>query len=426
MSEDKKNKDFAEEDLIHKIEITDSFDNEEDFLLDINESLKQQVNEELGLTNESTLDYNGGDNVKEEKSKKKMKHKGIKIAGSVILFLSLLLVFLVGTKPGRKLLINLASKFAASRLNTVQAKDNEGNALFVTPTVPVNPEQVVDSKYRRENYVANFLLMGIEEIGGGGRTDSIMIASVNIKDNTVKLTSIMRDCYVSIPGYNNNKINAAFALGGEDLLVDTVEENFKIHIDGWASVNFESFEKIVNILGGVDIELGKTEANYLNTTNYISNPAYRRVSAGWNTLNGNQALGYARVRKVVTLGGANNDYGRTVRQRRLLNSIFDKYKSKNLLELFTIMNDILPMIKTNLNSTQISDVLEQIIENNIRTIQEFRIPADGYYQDGKNEHGFVLLLNFEGNIDQMYQNIFLDQPKITPSPAIDPTAEPTD
>ena len=426
MNEDKKNKDFAEEDLIHKIEITDSFDNEEDFLLDINESLKQQVNEELGLTNESTLDYNGGDNVKEEKSKKKMKHKGIKIAGSVILFLSLLLVFLVGTKPGRKLLINLGSKFVASRLNTVQAKDNEGNALFVTPTVPVNPEQVVDSKYRRENYVANFLLMGIEEIGGGGRTDSIMIASVNIKDNTVKLTSIMRDCYVSIPGYNNNKINAAFALGGEDLLVDTVEENFKIHIDGWASVNFESFEKIVNLLGGVDIELGKTEANYLNTTNYISNPAYRRVSAGWNTLNGNQALGYARVRKVVTLGGANNDYGRTVRQRRLLNSIFEKYKSKNLLELFTIMNDILPMIKTNLNSTQISDVLEQIIENNIRTIQEFRIPADGYYQDGKNEHGFVLLLNFEGNIDQMYQNIFLDQPKITPSPAIDSTAEPTD
>lgn len=421
MNEDKSDKDIADDDLFHKIEIADNFEKEEDFLLDISESLKQQVNDELGLTSESTLDCVEGENVVEEKVKKKMKHKGIKITGMVILFLSLLIVFFVGTKPGRKFLINSGARFVASRLDTVETQDNEDNTLFVTPTIAVNPVDDVNSVYRREQYVANFLLMGVEEIGGGGRTDSIMIASVNIKDNTIKLTSIMRDCYVNIPGHDRNKINAAYAFGGEDLLVNTIEQNFSIHIDGWAAVNFESFEDIVDILGGVDIELGKTEANYLNTTNYISNPSYRNVSAGWNTLNGNQALGYARVRKVSTLGGVNNDYGRTVRQRRLINSIFEKYKSKNPIELFTIMNEILPMIKTNLTASQISDVLEKVIENNIRTIQEFRIPADDTYEDGKNEHGFVLLLDFSANIRELYQFIYLDEPEITVTPTITPT-----
>ncbi len=425
MSDDNNSKKFSEDDFFHKIDIADNFELEDDYFADISESLKEQVNDELGFTAESTFDNDGGEPVAENKEKKKMKYKGIKITGIIILCLSLIIAFFIGTKPGRKLLYDWSANYVASRLDNDTATDNDQNELFVTPTININPDEAVDSRYRRENYVANFLLCGIEEIGGGGRTDSIMIASVNIKDNTVKLTSIMRDCYVQIPGHDNNKINAAYAFGGEELLVDTVELNFKIHIDGWASVNFEAFEAIVDMLGGVDIELGKTEANYLNTTNYISNPAYRDVTAGWNTLNGNQALGYARVRKVVTLGGANNDYGRTVRQRRLLNSIFEKYKSKNFIELFSIMNDILPMIKTNLSSSQISDVLEQVVEKNIRTIQEFRIPADDTYTDGRNEHGFVLLLDFDENIDKLYQFIFLDPPPATPTPTDESVITPT-
>jgi LCP family protein required for cell wall assembly len=425
MNEDKNGRKFSEDDFFHKIDLADNFESDDDYFADISESLKKQVNDELGLTAESTFDYDGGAPVDNQKVKKKTRYKAIKITGVVILCFSLVIAFFIGTKPGRKLLYNWSASYVASRLDNDQATTNEDNTLFVTPTIDINPGEAVNSMYRRENYVANFLLFGIEEIGGGGRTDSIMIASVNIKDNTVKLTSIMRDCYVEIPGHDSNKINAAYALGDEELLVDTVEQNFKIHIDGWASVNFEAFEAIVDMLGGVDIELGETEANYLNTTNYISNPAYRNVSAGWNTLNGNQALGYARVRKVSTLGGTNNDYGRTVRQRRLLNSIFEKYKSKNFIELFSIMNDILPMIKTNLSASQISDVLEQIVENNIKTIQEFRLPADDSYEDGNNEHGFVLLLDFEENIDKLYQFIFLDPPPVTPTPTGEPTITPT-
>ncbi len=416
MSEDKDINNASSKDLFDTIEIPVTFETEDDFFNDISESLKQQVNEELDKTSEDTKDSVGGTSVDIEKQKKK--HKGKKIIGGIILGLLAIILFFVGTKPGRKILYNFGSNIVADRLDNEGAEENKDNLLFTKPTIIVDANNTISSPYRKEEYVANFLLFGIEEIGGGGRTDTMMIASVNIKDKTIKLTSLMRDCYVEIPGHDNNKLNAAYALGGADLLVDTVQENFKIHIDGYASVNFESFEKIVDLLGGVDIELGATEANYLNTTNYISNPSYRNVKAGWNTLNGNQALGYARVRKVATLGGANNDFGRTLRQRRLLNAIFDKYKSKSIIELGTIMYDILPMIKTNLTSQQISDVIEQVVENGISTIDNYRIPVEGYYKDGKNEHGYVILLDFEANRQKMYEYIFLDEPvpTITPIP----------
>ena len=90
------------------------------------------------------------------------------------------------------------------------------------------------------------------------------------KDKTLKLTSLLRDSYVEIPGYKANKLNSAYSKGGVDLLIETIEKNYKIHIDGYASVNFEAFEKLVDMLGGVTIELGKEEAAYLNKTNYIS------------------------------------------------------------------------------------------------------------------------------------------------------------
>lgn len=422
MNEDKNNRrDFDEDYYFHNVEIPDNFDNDDDFLIDVSRTLKEQVNEELRLTVENTQSHMGGEQMAGKKKKKK--HKALKITGIVTLSLFCLLLFFVGTKPGRSMLYDWGASIISSRLDTVDAKGND-NELFVTPTIAVDRDDDTQSDVRREDYVANFLLFGIEEIGGGGRTDSIMIASVNIKDNTIKLTSIMRDSYVEIPGHNNNKINAAYSQGGADLLVDTVEKNFKIHIDGWASVNFDSFESVVDMLGGVDIELGKTEANYLNTTNYISDPGNRDVVAGWNRLNGNQALGYARVRKVVTLGGANNDYGRTVRHRRLLNSMFDKYKSKSALDLLNIMYDILPMIKTNLTSKQLSAVIEQVVEKKITTIQENRLPMDGFYQNGRNQNGFVLLLDFEGNINELYKFIYLDE-EATPEVTIEPTIAPT-
>lgn len=425
MSDNRTGQNHPDDDFLNQIDLSHNYDPEDDFLGEVSESLKQQINEEFtsGEGDINSTNDNGGNNMG-----KKKKHLGLKITGGVILALLLCAAFILFTKPGHKIIGQIGGNYLGSLVDNSEADTNNAGDLF-TGEQPINPDTGEVSPYRSESYVANFLIMGVEEIGGGGRTDSMMIVSVNTKDSTIKLTSLMRDCYVTIPGHSNNKLNAAYSFGGADLLIDTIQENFKIKIDGYAAVNFDSFEQVINLLGGVDIELGSAEANYLNTTNYISNPSYRNVRAGWNTLNGNQALGYSRVRKVATLGGANNDFGRTLRQRRVLNAIFDKYKSKSLPDMFSIMTQILPLIKTNLSSDKISQVLTAIIDHGIMTIDNHRIPAEGMYEGGKNECGSVLLLDFDQNIQELYRIIFLDEEEseeatVTPDALQDITVTP--
>lgn len=401
--------DSADDFFPDRIEMPEELESQDDFFSEISESLKQQVNEEL------MQEAGGTTEEMSDKNKKKKNKKGLKITLSILGVLLLTVGLIIGTPAGRNLIYNAVGGYVSGRIDNDESENKKPSNLFGEHDE--EDLENIDPNLRKEKYVANFLIAGVEEIGGGGRTDSIMIASVNKKDNTIKLTSIMRDCYVEIPGKNPNKINAAYAFGGMDLLVETIEQNFKIKIDGYATVNFDSFEGIVDILGGVDIELGAEEARYLNTTNYISNPAYRNVKAGMNHLNGNQALGYSRVRKVATLGGANNDFGRTLRQRRVLNAIFEEYKSKNLFELMSIMDQILPLIKTDLTGSEISSVLQAIVENRIFTIENHRIPAEGMYTGGKNEVGSVLLLDFEANIKELYRIIFLDE-EVTPTPEV--------
>ena len=402
--------DSVEDYFPDRIEIPDELESQEDFFSEISESLKQQVNEELMLEAGGTTEEMGNN-----KNKKNKKKKGLVITLSILGALLLTVGLVLGTPGGRKLIYNAVGGYVSDRIDNEEAVNKDPSNIFGD-----NNQTDIENKdpnKRKENYVANFLIAGIEEINGGGRTDSMMIASVNKKDNTIKLTSVMRDCYLEIPGKKPNKLNAAYSMGGMDLLVETIETNFKIKIDGYATVNFESFEKIIDILGGVDIELGSEEARYLQTTNYISNPAYRNVVAGMNHFNGNQALGYSRVRKVVTLGGANNDFGRTLRQRRVLNAIFEEYKSKNLFELMSIMDQVLPLVKTNLSGSEISSVLQAIVENRIFSIENNRIPANDMYEAGRNECGSVILLDLEANIKELHRIIFLDE-EVTPTPQV--------
>ena len=253
---------------------------------------------------------------KSKNSKKGKKKKGriLKFIALTLLAILLLLILLVGTKPGRSLLYKLASKFVYSNVQHDETdKSVKENAGKRKPS-----ENVVS-----EDYVYNYLIFGIEEIGGAKNTDAMMIGSINTRDGKIKLTSLLRDSYVEIPGYKMNKLNSAYSRGGVNLLIETIEKNYKIQIDGYASVNFQAFENLVDLLGGVEIELGKEEANYLNKTNYISKKSNRNVKPGVNKMNGNQVMGYVRVRKVKTLGGANFDYGRVVRQQRALGAMFD-------------------------------------------------------------------------------------------------------
>jgi LCP family protein required for cell wall assembly len=301
-----------------------------------------------------------------------------------------------------------------------------------TPTEEVTGAVVRPAtKYRSEDYVKTYLLFGIEEIGGAANTDAILLLSVNTMDNTLKLTSIMRDTFVDIPGYYSNKINSVYAhgmktgetlgekrLNGGKLLTEVIEETFNIDITGFACVNFRNFQDIIDRLGGIDLELGSSEASYLRTTNYISNPAYRTVQAGWNHMNGNQVLGYCRVRKRATLGGANADYGRTLRHRRVINAVVQQYKSLPLTDMYSALKDILGYIITDLTEEDISTMLRNIVENKTFSLEQFRLPVDGMFKDsgkkgifnGKYTVTYALTLDKyrDDNIKALHDFVFLD------------------
>ena len=374
---------------------------DQDNTFDVTESLKRQVNEQMEEEG-STLYSNSNKkkNVNQSKKKKrKKKHKGLKIFAGILVALTACCVFLVFTKPGNKVLIKMAAQYISSSVNNDE------------------PEEDVEIEWtsgkivgRKEDYVTNILLLGIEEFGGARNTDSMMIVSLNARDCTLQLTSLMRDSYVNVPGWKKTKLNAAYAHGGIELLKQTIEENYKIHLDGYASVNFQKFEQIIDMLGGVEIQLGAKEAAYLQKTNYISKKSNRNVVEGMNTLNGNQALGYCRVRKVPTYDGVNNDFGRTLRQRRVLNAVFDKYKSQNIISLINTTNKCMSSVTTSLKTSQIEKLLNNMVDCNIRTLEQVRIPVDGAYESPRVYEGVTwpIVYNWEVNIKELYKTIYGD------------------
>jgi LCP family protein required for cell wall assembly len=153
-----------------------------------------------------------------------------------------------------------------------------------------------DIQVNSDNNIVNILILGndarMESYGKeGGLSDVMMIGTLDKKHKCLKLTSLMRDIYVEIPGHGYNKLNAAYPLGGVELLYQTIAQNFGIKLDGYVEIGFESFVKIVNDVGGVDIEISDSEASYLNSTNYIHGLKNRNLVPGWNHMNGYQALG---------------------------------------------------------------------------------------------------------------------------------------
>ncbi len=373
-----------------------SYNEEDDFMQEIKASLAQQISTEMEDNDTDTTN-----NI----PKKGKFPKGLKIFAIVFSTIMLALLLLVLTPGGQKLLFTIAGNYIYNKLDYEdinQPVDNGTNTNVVPTQAPVKVEKDV----------INILLIGVEEIGGASNTDSLMIASMNTKDKSVKLTSIMRDLYVEIPGHDNNKINATYAIGGMELLYQTISRDFGIDIDGYVKVNFEAFEKIVDLVGGVEVTLTSKEAYYLNTTNYISNPAERNVHEGTQTMTGNQALGYCRVRKVST-GTENNDFGRTQRQRAVLNSIFDKVKDMDVFSLVGLMDKFLTQvdIDTDITNSEFNNYLQLGVSLKLKELENYRIPSDGNYgsqrvQIGKYNVDVLVPTDWEATRAEIHEFIY--------------------
>ncbi|MBS5931827.1 MAG: LCP family protein [Clostridiales bacterium] len=379
---------------------------EDDMLNDITSSLADQINQEIdAMISISDEEDESPDDYVETKKKSRFPRwlKILSIVFSVVMVVSIGGMYAVSHYLDR---INYTDWSNTEKLSEEFDQDDIDGLDVVDPN---SISLSSGGSLRTDQDVINILLVGEEAMfdgGSRGRTDSMMIATINVKQKALKLTSIMRDLYVAIPGYSDNKLNAAYHNGGMPLLKQTIEENFDIELDGSVLVNFAGFEEIINRLGGVEITLTANEAAYLNRTNYISNPIYRNVRAGTQTLNGNQALGYSRIRYVRT-ETESDDFGRTSRQRTVLNAIFDKYKSKSLPELVTILYDILPLVTTDINKSTIMDYLTTVVTLGTTELETMRIPIDNAFSNSSVRGMSVLLPNsLQDNIDALHTFIF--------------------
>jgi LCP family protein required for cell wall assembly len=387
---------------------------EDDMLEEINSDLAKQICNEL----DSEI------HITEEPKRKRVLPKPLKIACFSMATLLVVTALLILTPGGRNMIFQYATNYAYGKMNfdegldviPQEVEDDVVSEEEITkdPDALVDPDIAWSSEHadnggRQEDGVYNILLIGEEAIGSGsgrGRTDLMIIATMNTKNKTYKLTSLMRDMLVQIPGYKDNKLNTAFEKGGVPLLYDTIELNFDIKLDGYAKVGFDDFEDIINKLGGVKISLTSDEANYLNSTNYISKPEYRNVVTGSQIMNGNQALGYCRIRYVATGDSQMNDYGRTSRQRIVLNAIFDQYKSKSLPELGLLLTDILPLVTTDMKKEEFQNYLKTAVSMGMSEIENLRIPADHTFEEGYVRKMSVLIPDLPANIDVLHNYIF--------------------
>ena len=241
--------------------------------------------------------------------------------------------------------------------------------------------------------VVNILLIGADRRKNEpARSDSMILCTFNKTQGTITLTSFMRDMYVKIPGYASNRINASYVLGGIPLLNKTIAHNFGVEADGAVEIDFAHFEDLIDLLGGIEIELTSAEANYINAE------CYSKLRSGVQTLSGKEALSYSRCRSV----GGEGDFNRTNRQRVVLSTLLNEYKSKSLTELMGMLDDILPMVTTNMTKTEILGYVTELFPM-LATAQIVtnRIPQDDAYYHARINEMAVLVPDIAKNAEAL-------------------------
>ena len=255
-------------------------------------------------------------------------------------------------------------------------------------------EEVEEKLSPYSDSIINIALFGVDSADAStGRSDSIIIATIDTTHKKLKLTSVMRDSYVNISGIGNDKINHAYAFGGPQLAIKTLNENFNLNIEDFVAVNFDSLPKIIDMLGGVTVDITSEEVSHI--------PGI--PSAGTYNLNGAQALSYSRIRYAT--GG---DYVRTERQRTILTKIFEKVLTINPMKYPSLLNEVLPMVQTSLDYSKILELGTEVLKMGVTTLEQERFPLDGYCQGEMINGVYYLTFNKALTVEQLHNYIFED------------------
>ena len=292
---------------------------------------------------------------------------------------------------------------AESEVETEAESETETEETTEVPTTVVLSEEEVDLEVEisenigEDKHITNILLVGQDSQKGiRERSDTMLMVTVNTKKNTITLTSFMRDMYVKIPGYYKQKINAAYMLGGMDLLNETLYENFGIVVDHNVEVNFGQFMDIIEYLGGIDMELTAKEAEIV-----YKGWGLKGAKAGVVHLDGYGALIYARYRDKAA-----GDFARTERQRKLLNALIEEYKSADLTTMIGMINEMMGMITTNMTKTEVLNYAVKFFPMLVNAeIVSQRVPFDGTHTNGKEYYYMAMIDEVSVVVPRLNENV---------------------
>lgn len=320
--------------------------------------------------------------MKPEKHKKKMSKKT-----KIIIIISIILALLVGSVVFGYFYVR-SKIYSNSDISDITTEDSFEEVPGIT----------------------NILLIGTDarDLNERARSDSIIIATIDNNTKKLKLSSIMRDTFVDIPGYGEQKINAALALGGPELLMKTIKENFDFTLDKYVMVNFWGFEDIIDGIGGIEVDVKDYEIpeinKFIGEVRDVKSPPL--TTPGLQHLDGQQALAYARIRKV-----GNGSYERTERQRRVLDIVAEKMMDVSVVKYPGLLYDLLPSVKTNIEPLTLLNYAYTVSKFGELKFDQLQIPATELSQGGLYRNkGWVLLTDKEQNGKILNDFIYNDKP----------------
>lgn len=250
--------------------------------------------------------------------------------------------------------------------------------------------------------VINIALYGVDSRNNDyeGRSDAIMICSVNGKTGKVKLISVARDTYVSVPGYYDTKINHAYAYGGPELAIQTLNENFGMDVKDYVTVNFDSLAEVIDEMGGVTIDVTEAERQQINLYLLDGEPLQE---TGMVNLTGGQAVSYSRIRKI------DSDNMRASRQREVLAALFDKALDINPLNYPSYVRKFAPMVETSLSNEEILKIAAVGLKS--PKLEQGAFPNDYIYSTGQTINGaWHYVYDLGQATDMLHQYIYEDIP----------------
>ncbi|MCB6415207.1 LCP family protein [Dorea acetigenes] len=256
----------------------------------------------------------------------------------------------------------------------------------VDPTasqVAIAREEIQDEE------VFNVLLVGTDSRDPNtdmGRSDSIMLVSYNAKEKKATLASFLRDSLVEIDGYGKSRLGHTYAYGGVGLTINTINKVYGLDIQNYITISFDNLVNVIDNLGGIEVPFTAEEAEYYRANGMPD------AQEGINLLTGTQALSHARNRSL------DNDFGRTRRQRSVLNGIYRKVmQEKDPAAVLSLINFCMTQVKTNMAIADIYDMAEKVLAEENLKVQQISVPAEGTYQFADYEGMAVLEINIEEN-----------------------------